>query len=134
MGDDKMIRCEACGNRVAMVRSVRMRLNTDAEWERLTAAFPDLNDVPEDRREEVDRAYLQYQRNSQYRRAFICLPCYAKLDNDYGVASILTTDGQTKPFGLNGECRHGRATVCDYSKWLKYQKRKAGEMGIELTD
>ncbi len=132
MCENNRIRCEACGDQVVMVRSVRMRIHPTMEMERIVAAFPDPNNVPEDRLDEFNRAYIQYERNCQHRRAFICLPCYAKLDNHYGVAPILTRDGETKTYGLSGECRRGRAAVYDYAKWLRYQRRKAGEMGVEL--
>jgi len=112
-----------------------MRIHPSMEWERIVATFPDPNNIPADRQDEFFRAYAQYQHqhNSQHRRAFICLGCYAKLDNHYGVASIVTTVGETKTFGLSGECRARRAAVYNYAKWLRYQRRKAGQMGIDLA-
>ena len=134
MCENNKIRCEACGDQVAMVRSVRMRIDPKMEWGRIVAAFLDLNNIPADRLDDFNRAYIQYQRNSQYQRAFICLHCYATLDNHDGVAPILTKDGETKTYGLSGKSRRDQAPVYDYARWLRYQSRKAEEMGVELPE
>jgi hypothetical protein len=132
MCENNRIECEACGDQVAMARSVRMRIDPNIEMERIVAAFPDLNNIPADRLDDFNRAHIQYERNSQHRRAFICLQCYAKLDNHDGVAPILTKDGEAKTYGLSGRSRRDQAPVYDYAKWLRYQRSKAGEMGVEL--
>jgi len=128
---DETISCEVCGGQVAIVRSVMLRGDHAKEWERFTAAFPDPNDIPKDRQEEFNRAYLQYQRNSVYRRAFVCLECYNKLNGGDGWAEIITSNGP-KHFNMSGSSRERKAAVYNYAKWLQHQERKAGEMGIEM--
>ncbi|MBN1489965.1 MAG: hypothetical protein JXA69_08615 [Phycisphaerae bacterium] len=134
MSKKNTIECEACGCRAPMARSVRMRVDPEREFERIKNKFPDLNAIPEHLQDEFFRAYVQYHRNSQHRRAFICLECYATLDKHYGVAAIPTKFGKTEVFHLSGDCRGGRAAVYNYAKWRSYQSRKAAQMGVAFTE
>ena len=92
MGKQNTIECEACGCRVPMVRSVRMRVDPEKEFDRIKNKFQGLDVIPEHLQDEFFRAHVQYYRNSQHRRAFICLECYAALDKHYGIAAIPTGD------------------------------------------
>jgi len=118
-GKPGAISCHTCGAQVAVVRSVRLR--QCVSWR------PDPNVIDD----QNHRAHLQYARNMQFRRAFICQACYAVLaSNGYGVGAVRTTTGETKEYNLSGESRGDKAAVYDYAKWLRYQKRTAGKMGL----
>lgn len=91
----------------------------DAISDKWKTSLPKISPDEQHRWEEV-RA--QYARNTAYRRAFICNPCYTRLDNEFGVAEIFTPTGP-KEFGLAGESRGGEAAVYTVDKWEKYQQR-----------
>jgi hypothetical protein len=74
-----------------------------------------------------DPAYLALRENLTFRSAFVCPGCYAVLDSEDGIGEIA---GRT--YGLAGRSRGGRAAVYNEAKYLAYQRRLAGEMGIDL--
>ena len=128
------IECHTCGGRVSWVRSVKIRGDVGRESKQLVQRYKDPNHIPES-------AYAQYRRNTDYRRAFICESCYKILDGlseteqglvSTGVAEIIGEWGP-KTWNLAGVSRGDKAAVYDYAKWLAFQRRKAGEMGIDFS-
>ncbi len=132
MHEIPVMSCEACGKEMTIARSVRLRSNPEPEFEQIVDRFPDPNDMPDSRREELDRVYLQYLRNAEYRRAFICPACYRAIDTHVG-AGIVVVEGAEKRFHISGDSRRDRAAVYDYDKWLRYQQREAAKLGIDLS-
>ena len=125
------IRCHTCGQDAKLVRSVRLRHDPNPEFNRIVQRWPDPNAIPADDQDVFKRAYLQWDRDSKHRRAFICEACYKRLDNPLGVAEIVTPEG-VKVFGLSGDSRASRAAVYDYEKWRRYQARLGRTLGIDL--
>jgi hypothetical protein len=125
------VECFGCGRAVKLVRSVRIRDDGGAEFQRICDRWPDPNAIPAAQRDQFDRVLLQDERNSKHRRAFVCEACYKRLDNTFGVNEIMTANGP-QVFGLSGECREGRAAVYTYEKWVRYQQRVGCKMGIAV--
>jgi hypothetical protein len=117
------MQCHTCGSEVPLVRSVLIRqwLPEYREWGR---------SIPPPHPESA--AYIQYQKNMEYRRGFICEKCYKKLDADpVGNAEIIG-DGGPKEFNLAGKSRGDQAAIYDCPKWERFQRRAAEAMGITL--
>lgn len=74
-----------------------------------------------------DPRYKAYLKNTEYRSAFVCPACYRTLDSAAGVAEI---SGRT--YNLAGQSRKGKAPLFDQRKYDAFQRKKAGELGIEL--
>jgi hypothetical protein len=68
---------------------------------------------------------LSYGSQTRSRREFICLPCYACLDNEDGVGFIVR-EGRISEFELLPSSRAGKAPTCDYGK---YRSRRGGPPG-----
>ena len=126
MCNQGLIECHTCGQRVTLVRSVRIRGDTEHEFDLLLQRFPNLGELTPGEMDEYMRAYVRYARNSTHRRAFICLACYAKLDNYWG-SGFIERDERIRRYDLSGDCRGDRAAVYDYGKWTSYQARKLRE-------
>jgi hypothetical protein len=116
-----------------LVRSVQIRPCPNREFYRFFQRFPDPNAIPEAQEDHAQRAYTQYERNAKYRRAFICERCYKLLDTYSGVG-VVTADGQSQSYGLSGRCRRGKAAVYDYGKWMRYQRERGAQIGIDVAD
>jgi hypothetical protein len=74
-----------------------------------------------------DPACIAYRENTTYRSAFVCPECYATLNSEDGLGEIAG-----RVFNLAGRSRFGRAAVYNEAKYLAYQRRLAGQMGIDL--
>ncbi len=130
---DRLVPCHTCRQEVKLVRSVQIRPWPNHEFYRFLRRFPDPNAIPEAQEEQAQRAYMQYERNATYRRAFICERCYKRLDTYSGVG-VITADGQSRSYGLSGKCRRGKAAVYDYDKWMRDQRRRGAQLGIDVVD
>ena len=62
-----------------------------------------------------------------YRWAFICPDCYARLDNESGLAAA-----GGRLFNLAGCSRYSKAPVVDEDKYQAFQRRAEARMGIAL--
>jgi hypothetical protein len=126
------IPCHCCGGSVHIARAVKIRGDATADSAAIKARFPDPNVLSPEQDCEFQKASIQYERNAEFRTAFICSACYTRLDNACGVAEIVTDHGVHK-FNLAGESRRSRAPVYDYAKWSKYQVKKAAEIGVDAS-
>ena len=126
-----IITCETCGSSARLVRSVLLKLCCDQSFRRFMERYPDPRAVDDDERDDFERVYRYILRNEMFRRAFVCERCYKRLDRESGPAEILY-QARVRPWYISGRSRRGRAAVYNYDRWLRFQRRKASEMGIRL--
>jgi hypothetical protein len=105
--------CYCCGRNTPLARHVKLR--------------GDARIVPAGSKAPGDAADRAHQEEMTFRSAFVCPGCYGALDSWDGTATIA---GRT--FGIAGRSRGGRAAVYDEAKYLAYQRRLAGGLGIDL--
>jgi hypothetical protein len=106
-------RCFCCDGDISLARKVKLRPRLDLQ--------PDAHG-------NIDpAAYAFYEKEMTYRWAFICLDCYARLNNESGLALA-----GGKLFNLAGCSRYGRAPVVDEEKYQAFQRRAAARMGLAV--
>ncbi len=71
-------------------------------------------------------AYHSYLQETAFRWCFLCLACYARLDNELGLAEV-----GGRVLRLAGTSRAGKAAVVDEAKYEAFQRRQAAALGIE---
>ena len=125
------MRCQTCQRDVRLVRSVMLRRHGDDDFRRLFARFPNPNILRSNEVAEFDRLYSQYERNTQFRRTFICECCYRAFDTHSGVG-VIEVNGQRQAFNLAGASRGDKAAIYDEAKYKRFQQKKAAEMGLFL--
>lgn len=123
--DGAAIPCHCCLATAPLARSVMIRGDVLRAAEEIPEKWKDnkyLASMPAEEAARFDRFMEQYRRNGEYRRAFICNPCYSRLDNDVGMAEIMTPLGP-QTFNLAGASRGGKAAVYTAKKWSRFQER-----------
>jgi hypothetical protein len=108
----KPMRCFCCDRDTPLVRKVDIRTFVELDPDNLPS--PD------------SAAYHSYVEQVTYRWGFICLPCYRQLDNELGAAQI-----GANTFTIAGRSRGNKAPVFDQAKYEKFQRREAGDLGID---
>jgi hypothetical protein len=104
------MRCYYCDTLMRLARKVKLRPWREME---VPPTSPD------------DLAYLFYCKEMSYRWAFICQPCYRKLDNEVGLAEI-----GCMTFNLAGASRGDKAALVDEAKYQAFQRQQAEAMGL----
>ncbi len=133
----ELVSCHTCGDDVAVVRSVRIKLVPGHRLINVILApgvvSKEVIDLASfDWTGPDDPAYLQFRKNAATRRSFICEKCYRALNTLDGVAEI-SRDGKLHLWSMSVPSRDGKAAVYNKRKWLAYQKRIANKLGIDLS-
>ena len=104
--------CYCCDAVIALARKVKLRpWREDFPW----AEGPQ------------SAAYLAYCEEMTFRWAIICLGCYRRLDNEFGVGEVAG-----RYFGLAGASRRDRAAVVNEAKYQAFQRREAAKLGLTI--
>ncbi len=105
--------CFCCNNEVPLAKKVKIRRLID---------YDPAQGGPE------SPQYKSFKEESTYRWSVICLPCYIKLDNDYGFCEI-----NSREFSIAGCSRKDRARVMNQDDYQKWQVREAAKIGLDLS-
>jgi hypothetical protein len=104
------MRCYCCESEMPTGRKVKLRgVQLDARFE--SPAPP---------------AYQSYFKDTTFRWAFVCLPCYRALDNPSGVAEI-----GGRLCALAGLSRGDKAVLADEEEYQAFQREEAAKLGLE---
>ncbi len=106
-----MIECYTCRGDVRLAHHVKLRGDVTPRWG--PGSPPS------------EAAWEAYLEDTTYRSAFVCMGCYAILDNDLGLAEFAGRE-----YSIAGVSRRGKAPVWDRAKVDSFRRRQAQRLGL----